>query len=254
MNWKDELLAPQGEPLDTLLNDIGFTGIFRTMGFVGDSLSSGEFVSLDKDGKYLYHDLYDYSWGRYIGRKYGMTVHHFSRGGMTAQEFMESYADFNGLWNPAFACQAYVIALGYNDLYGIHKLPLGSMADIDDSTRPTVAYYYAAIVRRLKTIQPQAKFFFVTMPCEDGYRDELKQAHADLMHEFAAYFENAYVIDLWKYAPVYDTKFKEVYYLHSHMTPTGYILTARMIDSYIDYIIRRHPQDFKRVPFIGSQR
>ena len=38
----------------------------------------------------------------------------------------------------------------------------------------------------------------------------------------------------------------------SHMTPTGYLLTARMIASYIDYIIRDDYQAFKTAGFIGT--
>jgi hypothetical protein len=29
-------------------------------------------------------------------------------------------------------------------------------------------------------------------------------------------------------------------------------MTAKMVDSYIDYIIRHNPDDFRRVPFIGK--
>jgi hypothetical protein len=36
------------------------------------------------------------------------------------------------------------------------------------------------------------------------------------------------------------------------MNPMGYILTANLIDSYIDYIIRTNPTDFKNVGFIGT--
>ncbi len=36
---------PDERPLDVIKPDGGFTGIFRTMAFVGDSLSSGEFES-----------------------------------------------------------------------------------------------------------------------------------------------------------------------------------------------------------------
>ena len=68
----------------------------------------------------------------------------------------------------------------------------------------------------------------------------------------AELFENAYVIDLYKYGPVYDEKFKEKFFLYGHMAPTGYILTAKLIDSYIDYIIRHNAHDFKNVPFINS--
>jgi hypothetical protein len=36
------------------------------------------------------------------------------------------------------------------------------------------------------------------------------------------------------------------------MNPSGYILTAELIDSYIDYIVRHNPDDFKNVGFINS--
>ena len=73
------------KPLDNLVTDGGFTGIFRTIACVGDSLSSGEFESIDDDGKKHYHDYYDYSWGQYMARMAGCTVYNFSKGGMTAK-------------------------------------------------------------------------------------------------------------------------------------------------------------------------
>lgn len=60
------------------------------------------------------------------------------------------------------------------------------------------------------------------------------------------------MIDLNKYAPVYDEEFKRRFYLGGHMNPMGYILTAKMTMSYIDYIIRQHPEDFAQVGFIGK--
>ena len=36
------------------------------------------------------------------------------------------------------------------------------------------------------------------------------------------------------------------------MNPMGYLFTANLIDSYIDYIIRTNPADFKNVGFIGT--
>ena len=79
-----------------------------------------------------------------------------------------------------------------------------------------------------------------------------KQAHAALLYDFGEKFDNTYVIDLLKYAPKYDEKFKENFYLLGHMNPMGYILTAKMTASYIDYIIRHNPEDFKEVGFIGT--
>ena len=40
-------------------------------------------------------------------------------------------------------------------------------------------------------------------------------------------------------------EFKEKYFLLGHMNPAGYLLVAKMVDSYIDYIIRHNLDDFK---------
>ena len=46
--------------------------------------------------------------------------------------------------------------------------------------------------------------------------------------------------------------FKEKFYLNGHMNACGYLLTAKMIVSYIDYIIRHNIEDFNEVGFIGT--
>ena len=38
----------------------------------------------------------------------------------------------------------------------------------------------------------------------------------------------------------------------NHMNPSGYIFTARLIDSYTDYIVRHNPEDFKNIGFVGT--
>ena len=47
------------KPLDNLVTNGGFCGIFRTIGCVGDSLSSGELESLDENGNKGYHDYFE---------------------------------------------------------------------------------------------------------------------------------------------------------------------------------------------------
>ena len=109
----------------------------------------------------------------------------------------------------------------------------------------------ARIVSRYKTIQPDAKFFFVTVP-NGGDDSVIAKQHRDAMYALAEYFDNSYVIDLYQYGPVYNNEFKERFYLHGHLNASGYILTARMVDSYIDYIIRHNPDDFRNAALIGS--
>ena len=255
MNWNEKLFNENEKPLDNLVTGYSHTSVFRKIAFIGDSLSSGEFETCDNEGNKAYHDLYEYSWGQYIARKNGLTAFNFSRGGMTAKEYIESFAESNDFFNKEKACQCYVIALGANDLN--QDIEVGCVNDInkDDYTKNNKTFigYYGAIISRYKEISPDAKFFFVTFPNDDA---RAKSKKADLfyneLYNMAEYFENSYVIDLYKYGPVYDEKFKKKFFLHGHMNPSGYILTAELIDSYIDYIVRHNYEDFKNVGFINS--
>lgn len=243
-------------PLETLLEGSGFCGIFRTIGCVGDSLSSGEFETIKKDGSKRYTDMYDYSWGQFIARACGSTVYNFSRGGMTAKEYMDSFAENKGFWDPAKACQAYIVALGVNDLFG-RKMEPGTTDDIAKDYRenkPTFLGYYAAVIQRLKEIQPQAKFFLMTMlRSGEAEHDATVDAHADCLYALAEKFDNCYVMDFRRYAPVQDAYYREKFYLLGHLNPSGYLLTARMVMSYMDYIIRHNIRDFEMVGFIGRE-
>lgn len=254
MEWIKELYDENEKPLDRLVEGYSHTSVFRKIGFIGDSLSSGEFETRDAEGNPGYHDLYEYSWGQYIARKNGLFAYSFSRGGMSAQKYIESFANEQGFWDKDKACQAYVIALGVNDVFNMN-MEIGSIDDIDpdDCTKnkPTYVGYYAQIVSRYKEISPDAKFFFVTLP-DDIKRDGQKlDGVIKAIYSLNEYFDNSYVIDLFKYGPKYDEKFREKFFLYGHMNPSGYIFTAKLIDSYIDYIVRHNPEDFKNVGFIG---
>lgn len=252
MDWEKEFYDNTEKPLDRLVDGYSNTSIFRTIAVVGDSLSSGEFELKKTDGKPEFYDLFDYSWGQYIARKNGLKAYNFSRGGMTAREYVESYAEEKGFWDKDKMCQAYIIALGVNDIYNNPNMEIGNIRDIDENdyknNKPTFLGYYAQIVKRYKDINPDAKFFFVTFPNSDTpERDDRTHGMINALYALADYFENAYVIDLYKYGPVYNWEFEEKFFLNSHMNPSGYILTARIIDSYIDYIIRHNPADFNAV-------
>lgn len=255
MNIYEYMSVGENEkPLDRIVSDGGFCSIFRSIGCIGDSLSSGEFESKNAEGNPGWHDFYEYSWGQFIARSAGCKVYNFSQGGMTAKTYVENFADARGFWGRDKLCQAYIIALGVNDLLG-QKMELGSLADInkEDYTKnaKTFAGYYAYIIQRIKSMQPRAKFFLVSMPRDGGEADEKRKEHRDLLEEMTKLFDRTYLIDLYTYAPVYDQAFQEKYWL-GHMTPTGYVLTAKMIESYIDYIIRKNPKDFSQVGFIGT--
>ena len=96
MDWEKELYDENEKPLDRLVEGYSNTSIFRKIAFVGDSLSSGEFERVKEDGKKDFHDMYEYSWGQHIARRNGLTAYSFSKGGMTAKEYCESFAEEKG--------------------------------------------------------------------------------------------------------------------------------------------------------------
>ena len=252
-------ISKNEKPLDNLVTDGGYTCIFPTIACIGDSLSSGEFEHVDKNGIRTYHDKFEFSWGQFIARTTGNKVYNFSRGGMSAKEYMESFAANNDLWDEGKKATAYIIALGVNDLLRLHH-PVGSVEDIDlkkpENNKDTFAGWYGKLISKYKEISPNAKFFFVTMPKEypiEHNSNILRKAHQKLLHDLTEIFSNSYVIDLFEYAPIYDAEFKKKFYLEGHMNPAGYRLTAVMIASYIDYIIRSDFNSFKQVGFIGTE-
>lgn len=250
--------AKSGElPLDNIPADGGFCGIFRTIACIGDSLSSGEFESTDDKGNKGYHDYFEYSWGQYIARAVGTKVYNFSRGGMSAIDYWNNFAEANKFWDEDKLAQCYIIALGVNDLFGLNQT-IGSVADIDladyNNNADTFAGYYAKIIQRYKSMQPKARFFLMTMPrdCDNAEGAAKKEAHARLLYDLANLFDYTYVLDFNKYAPVYDAEFHRHFFLGGHLNAAGYLLTARMTAAYIDYIIRNNPDDFTQAGFIGT--
>lgn len=220
----------------------GLASIFRTWGFIGDSLSSGEHEYYDADGKKRYVDLYEYSWGQMICRATGATGDNYSQGGETAggwiKHFWEDLNNKNGgIDAKASPKQAYIIALGVNDR--------GRGVPMEEFEAN-----YCGIIDRVMSIQPKAKFFLVTMPRDNQNREP----HNEIIRKIADKYDNAYVIDIHKYGPNYaDPAFRELYFLGGHMNAAGYQFTAWMFMNYIDWIIRHNPADFAEVAFIGTE-
>lgn len=251
-------VAPEEKPLDRIVTDGGFCSIFRTIACIGDSLSSGELESTKEDGTHRYHDFFEYSWGQHIARSCGSRVYNFSRGGMTAKEYAESFADQHGYWGRDKLAQAYIIALGVNDIY--RNYDFGKAEDADytnpDRNKTTFAGYMGTIIGRIKELQPRARIFLVTIPRDggendNGERDAKRAVQREILVKMAEMFEFTYVIDLYTYAPINDNAFRAIF-RRGHLTPAGYVLYARMIESYIDYIVRSRPEEFAQVGFIGT--
>ena len=245
-------------PIKRFVPDGGMTSIFRTIGFIGDSLSSGEHESFH-DGKKGFHDYFEYSWGQYIARKCGLTAINFSKGGLSCKEFFDYYIKERK--NPFVdenRCQAYVIALAVNDMSHLDEYypdGFGSLDDIDwnnsENNKKSYVGQYVRIIQRLREFEPKCRIFVMTTP-RDKHINKKYEMVAKFLQQLPSHFEYLYVLNLWDYAPYYDTDFRKIYFCGGHMNALGYKFTGDMVSTYIDYYIRKYPEDFKQVAFIGK--
>jgi len=248
----------QENPIAQISRQPGWCTIFHKWGFIGDSLCSGEHEYIRTDGGTGYNDNYAYSWGqRIVAAIGGATGENYSQGGETAKGWIDHFwenpcnrnADVDAKVNPK---QAYIIALGENDINtGIAPGDAAKDIDFEDYHRnaDTFAGNYAGIIQRIKSIQPGARFFVVTMP--KAYPGKAKTALNEQIRKMPEVFEKVYLIDLEKFGPDYSTKeFQSRYFVMGHMNAAGYQWSAWMFMTYIDWIIEHDIEAFADIAFV----
>lgn len=236
-------------PLSVINDGISMLSGFDTVGCIGDSLASGECVY---DGGAI--DKYDISWGQIMARMNGNTAFNFSIGGLTTRTWLSRYTG-NNPTDDAFQenpCQAYIIALGQNDSYSGDSrfVQLGTVEDIGTETD---SFYgnMSRIIAKIKALQARAKIFIMTDPYEvnetGGYNDAVRY--------IAAHTTNCYLIDLYTYALNIDPhdRNNSALWRGGHLTTTGYFLSAKIINTYIDWIMKNNLAEFKYIQFIGTE-
>lgn len=180
--------------------------MFSSIGVIGDSYASGELVF---DGNYVDH--YEISWGQILGRKNGINVTNFSKGGLTTQTWLTNEHGLT-LLNSSPKCDLYVLALGINDYYRGKEAYLGTTSDI--STQSDTFYgNYSKIINAIKSKAPDSKIIISTI----AYKSDLTDKYNDAIRKLATHF-NIPVIDQQT-----EPFFSSDYYLN-HMQgghPTG---------------------------------
>mgnify|MGYP001852208215 CR=1 FL=1 len=151
--------------------------LFRSIGIIGDSYASGE---LAFDG---YVDHYNMSWGQILGRKVGIKVINFSRGGQTTRGWLSDTERGLGLLNKADAQDLYIVALGINDYQKLGESYLGTDADIDSGAD---TYYgnYGKIIKAIQTKAPMAKIVIATLSQTDATAVKYNSAIQNIAKHF----------------------------------------------------------------------
>ena len=197
------ILQGGGLPCQNIIKDGGMMRIFKKIGVVGDSLSSGAMAQLrDEDGQVIetpedeevITDSVWWSWIQYIARTCGSTGCNFSQGGLRASSLRKSVRQSNdsaqaifrrltGLdindenRNDAEKCELYFIALGHNDRNRRMKESgylVSADNDIDfeneENNADTYRGNYAYVIQKIKKVQPKAIIVCITMKNENLFK------------------------------------------------------------------------------------
>lgn len=246
-------------PIKIVSMSAGLTSIFHNWGFIGDSLSSG--ANYDKYGKQIFAN-YDYSWcQRLIACIGGAKGSNWAVPGFTANAWINKYwnseakAEYETNGGDSYfktdKKQIYCIYLGTNDAgTGVTLGSYDTDVDLDDfnNNANTFIGNYVGIIQRIKSISPSAKIFLIT--CVPSSSAE-SGGYNTFIRTLPDKFTNVYLIDLAKYMPR-GTKFDDDYIRMGHFSTQGYQYLANCIATYIDYIIRNNPNDFKFVQILNT--
>ena len=220
---------------------------FLNVGCIGDSLASGESVS--SSGHHT--DFYQHSWGQYLSRATGNKYYNWSKGGLTARQWLDSsYA--TECFDAEHKCECYIIGLGQNDYN--QSVSIGSSADIGSSylDNPDTFYgNYGGIISRIIKMQPKAKIFVLTDPLEStessGYNDAIRYMPTKFPN-------NVFLIDLYKdisneYSAIVDdsTQWKS-----GHGNALSYRKFAYLLAKEINDYMNDHQDQFDDIQFIGT--
>ena len=266
LNIASASVPTQEQPLDNIVHDGGFCRIFDVIGVVGDSLASGSIARPDseshEESSEEIVDLMWYSWIQQMARYSGVTAYNFSMGGLSAHGIRFGTSNPNvqailaNLESNDKKCKAYFVALGHNDRNYANTHPeyvIGTIADCNlvDSSQNADSYYgnIAWVISKIKSVQPRAKIFLVTMKSASTFGD-YNVAVRDMVGLFNTYYGNTdvYLVDM-EGVPI-ETSWE---YYNGHGSPQGYLNYSYQLSSYVDWIIRHNQNDFKTVPYIGTQ-
>ena len=250
-------------PINTIGGTLGFASMFEDWGFIGDSLTSG-YIAVDNIGGVsplkndgigsIGRNIYRMSWGQILCRMCGTKGTNFSIGGATTVSWLSQFA--NGATNVGYNSDgtigvnfltqkksAYTICLGTND--SGNNIPVGNVAtDVDlndyNNNANTFAGNYAKIIQMCKAMTPSCKMFLITPFSWWSMGAESKGYNA-VVRQLATMFSKVYLIDLYNYGILSANDYE----YQAHCNTQGYTYVSYVIASYIDFIVRDNPNDFK---------
>jgi len=284
-NLSIDSIPSQTNPLKVVKETAGYTSIFRTIGIIGGSMSSGTIYPGGSP---------EYSQIQYIARLCGSEGHNFGRGGMSAINWPKSDQIEGANEFKANPTSMYIIQLGNNDSTYNSEHPeyvigdvtqvngidgTGTVPDVVNiSSSGTAAVYpnYAVtfcgqigkILACIRKVSPKAHVFLSTFI--KGYGSNTNFNYNQAIRDIYEYLSNSdntpegdtlkyHLIDYETYGTPYSSYTNSSNTIHkgtissSHLMATGYLLWAYEYCTYIDWIIKNNMANFNDVSAITKK-
>lgn len=249
-------------PLDNISFDTGYVGSFSGITFFGDELTAGDLAynrhnGSQSSGTYAsdYTPAYPYMFPIMNCYKCGIS-------GATAYDFIDRVenGDYGWLDNNSsiIHSEAFVIALGTNDIeeYGSFTGYPATDIDIHDPTQnaDTSVGNYARLISRILANQPKARIFLCCIPNTRNTEETRTAANFKIKGIAAMFPDNCFAMDFQTYGVNVEEvdAWKAKYYNGSLPNSLGYNMIARMVMSYMNWIIENNPDKFRTLGFIGT--
>lgn len=246
--WADanveKLISVDGIPLNETNNSVyqnkHTANIFRKVVCIGDSLTSGHMQNILTGA--ISARTEDYAYPRFMEKLSGNTYVNCGVSGNTVLSWQKG--DGYTMAVNAGQTQAYLIRFMGNDQRS--DMEVGTLADVNSDTATTYYGGYGQIIRKMKAISPEAKFFICTDPRTGGRYPQFNEA----VRNIANYFDNVYCLDLLANHSLFGAPSFTGDLLANHYTATGYEQMAEIYYHLMSEVINNNPTEFQSVPFI----
>lgn len=214
--------------------------MFESVGVIGDSFASGAVYAT---GELVDH--YNVSWPQVINRSFGVKVANYTKGGFSAQKWLNNTKYGLARLNAEKPHGLYVIALGINDAQTLGTAKLGTIADVDSDSTDSFYSYYGRVVRAVREHAPSAIVLLSTLARWGGAYDQ----YSDAVKVIGAHYSLA-VIDLSESA-FFKSAFFAGNQLRNHPTAVNYSAMAKEYTNLIEKTLEENAALYSG--FIGGQ-
>ena len=251
-----------------LTSNVNMAAIFHDIGFIGDSLMSGEHVyrTTDKPDSNNHYDIFMNSYGWRMCKLIGARACNYSHGGLTAKAWWEEYinsssgllygtTESNGkvVDSPHFVDDihsAYVIGLGTNDAsqgFEVGDINSDIKDDYNDNANTFIGNY-AKIIQKIRELNKRVAIFCIIYD-----NSVMSSKYDNAIKNIAKKFDGVFVIDFRSYIAEKNINISNYVY-QGHYNTIGYQFMAFMLLNAINNIVYDNLSYFYKYGLVNTPK